>query len=170
MFTTFWKCGRAAKHICATQMESRLQNQQMTAMGYISDTEEIVNPSWALFQHNGVAAFKLSERSPLPPPLSAKDLPGGRTQIINVCQIRTINHHAVKSDEDSALESISDTEDWVNWNGDLDNLNNSEDDWVADVESDMEQDNSIEDPDSPEQQDVITAPNLCGLIWPTRKS
>jgi hypothetical protein len=62
---------------CATQKESRAQNMQMTAVGYISDTEEIVKASWSLFQHDGVAAFKLSERSPLPPPLSAKDVPGG---------------------------------------------------------------------------------------------
>jgi hypothetical protein len=49
----------------------------MTAVGYISDTEEIVKESWQLFQHDAVAVFKLLERSPLPPALSAKDLPGG---------------------------------------------------------------------------------------------
>jgi len=48
----------------------------MTAVGYILDTEEIVKASWSLFQHDGAATFKLSERSPLPPALSAKDLPG----------------------------------------------------------------------------------------------
>jgi hypothetical protein len=56
----------------------------MTDVGYISDTEEIVKASWSLFQHDGAAAFKLSEKSPLPPALFAKDLPGGRTQILNV--------------------------------------------------------------------------------------
>jgi len=71
-----------------TQKESRAQNKQMTAVGYISDTEESVKASWSLIQHDGAAAFKLSERSPLPPALSAKDLPGGRTQILNVCRIR----------------------------------------------------------------------------------
>jgi hypothetical protein len=45
----------------ATQKDSRDQNQQMTTAGYISDTEEIVKASWSIFQHNGVAAFKLSE-------------------------------------------------------------------------------------------------------------
>jgi hypothetical protein len=49
----------------------------MTAIGYILDTEEIVKASLSLFQHDCAAAFKLSERSPLPPALSAKDLPGG---------------------------------------------------------------------------------------------
>jgi hypothetical protein len=45
-------------------------------MGFISDTEEIIKASWSLYQHDVAAAFKLSERSPLPPHFSAKDLPG----------------------------------------------------------------------------------------------
>jgi len=145
---------QGSQNLRATQKESRAQNKQMTAVGYISDTEEIIKASWSLFQHDGAAAFKLSERSLLPPPLSAKDLPGGRTQILNVRQIRRINHHPVESDEDCAPESISDTEDWLNWNGDFDNPNDSEDDCAADVEFDMKQDNTIEDPQSPEQRDV----------------
>jgi hypothetical protein len=142
----------------------------MTPVGSISDTEEIVKASWSLFQDDGAAAFKLSERSPLPPPLSAKDLPGGRTQIINVRPIRRINCHPVESDEDSEPESISDTEDWLNWNGDLDNPNDSEDDCTADVASDMEQDHTIEDSEAPEQGDVRAASNVPGLIRPTLNS
>ena len=42
-----------------TQKESRAQNKRMTAVGYISHTEEIVKPLWSLFQHEGAAAFKL---------------------------------------------------------------------------------------------------------------
>ena len=72
-------------YLCAPQTESRTQSMQMTAVGYISDTEDTVNTSWSLFQPDSVNAFTLSERSPLPPALSAKDLPGGRTQILNVC-------------------------------------------------------------------------------------
>jgi len=34
----------------------------------------------------------------------------------------------------------------------------------------MDQDNSIEDPDYPEQQDVSAAPNVPGLIRPIQKS
>jgi len=41
---------------------------------------------------------------------------------------------------------------------------------VANVESDIEQDNSIEDPDGPEQRDVSTTPNIPGLFRPTQKS
>jgi hypothetical protein len=68
---------QGSQNLPAIQKESRTQNKQMSAVGYIPDTEEIVKASWPLFQHDGAAAFKLSERSPLPPPLSAKDLSGG---------------------------------------------------------------------------------------------
>jgi len=129
-------------------------------MGYISRTEEIFQTSWSLFQHDGAAAFKLPGRSLLPPPLSAKDLPGGRTQILNVHQIRRINHHPVESDEDIAHESIADTEDWLNWNGDLDNPNDSEDGCVADVESVIERDKCIEDLEYPEPWDVSATSNV----------
>jgi len=71
---------------------------------------------------------------------------------------------------DSAPESISDTEDWLNWNGDLGNSNNSEEHCAADVESDIEQGKSIEDPECPEQRDVFAAPNVPGSIQPTWKS
>ena len=94
------------QNLRATQKESRAQNKQMTAVGYISDTEEIVKASWSLSQHDGGAAFKLSDRSPLPPPWLAKNLPGGRTQILDVRQIRTINHHPPDSAENSAPEAF----------------------------------------------------------------
>jgi hypothetical protein len=68
---------QGSQNLCDTQKESRTQNKQMTAVGYISDTEEIVKASWLFFQHDGAAAFKLSERTPLPPALSAKDIHGG---------------------------------------------------------------------------------------------
>jgi len=117
----------------------------------------MVNASWSLFQHDGAAAFKLSERCPLPPPLSVKDLSGGQTPILNARRIRKINRHPVESDEDSAPESISDTEDWLNLNGDLDNPTDSEDDCRADFQSDIEQDKNIEYPGSREQRDVSAA-------------
>ena len=73
--------------------------------------EEIVKASWSRFQHDGVAAFKLSEKSLLPPPLTAEDLPAGRTQILNIRQIRRINRHPVERDEDCAPQTVSDSED-----------------------------------------------------------
>jgi len=38
-----------SQNLRATQKESRAQNKQMTAVGYISDMEEIINASWSLF-------------------------------------------------------------------------------------------------------------------------
>jgi hypothetical protein len=118
-------------------------------------------------QHDGAAVFKLLDQSPLPPALSAKDLPGGQTQILNVRQIQRINLLTVKSDEDSAPESILDTEDRFHWNGDLDDPNDSKDDCMVNLESDIDQENSIEGPDCPMQRDVCATPNIPGLIWPT---
>jgi len=60
-FLGMWQ---SSQNLCATQKESRAQNTQMTARGYISDTEGIIKASWSNFQHDGAAAFKLSERSP----------------------------------------------------------------------------------------------------------
>jgi len=89
---------------------------------------------------------------------------------LNVRRIRRINRHPVESDEDNAPESISDTGDWLNCNGDLDNSNDSEEDSAADDDSDIEHNNCIQDPECPEQQDVSAAPNVPGLVRPTRKS
>jgi hypothetical protein len=79
-----WKIWQGSQNLRATQKQSHAQNNIMTAIGYISDTKEIVNTSWSLFQHDGVAAFKLPEKSPVPPALSANDCPGGLTEILNV--------------------------------------------------------------------------------------
>jgi len=166
----FLEMWQGSQNLGANQKESRTHNKQMTAVRYISDTEEIVKASWSLFQHDGAAAFKLSERSPLPPALSSKDLPGERTQILNVCQIRRINRHPVKRDDNSTPENISDTDDWLNWNGDLDNPNDSEVDCAADDESDLGPTNCIEDPECPEQQNVSAGPHVPRLVRPTRKS
>jgi len=84
MVHDFLEMWQSSQNLPATQTESCGQNKQMTAVGYISDTETIVQATWSLIQHDGAAAFILSERSPLPPALSAKDLPGWLTQILNV--------------------------------------------------------------------------------------
>jgi len=77
MVHNFLEIWQGRKKLHATKKESCAQIKQMTAVGNISDTEEIVRPSWSNCQHTGAAAFKLSERSPLPPTLSAKNHPGG---------------------------------------------------------------------------------------------
>jgi len=83
----FLEMWQGSKNLRATQMESRAQNKQMTATGYISDTEEIIKASWWNIQHDAVAEFKLSERSRVPPALSGMDLHGGRTQVLTVPRI-----------------------------------------------------------------------------------
>jgi len=142
----------------------------MTAVGYISVTEEIIKASWSLFQHDGAAAFKLSERSPLPPILSAKDLPEGRTQLLNVGRIWRAYRLPVESDDDSSPQTISDINDWLNWTGDSANPNDSEEDCAADDECDIEHHNGIEDSKCPERQDVSAAPNVPASVLKTPES
>ena len=52
----------------------------------------------------------------------------------------------------------------------LDDPNDSEDNWEADNESDMELDNSSENSESTEQCNVCAAPNVPGLIQRIRRS
>jgi len=161
---------QGSQNLRATQKESRTQNKQMTTVGYISDKEEIVKACWSLFQHDGAAAFNLSERSSLPPALSAKKLPGGRSQILNVRRIRSINRYPVESHGDCAPERIADTDDGPYWNGDVDNPIDSEENCAAGNESDIAQNSGIEDPECLEQHDASAVPNVPRLVWPTRKS
>jgi len=51
---TMWQ---GSQNLRATLTESHAQNTQMTAIGYISDTKEIVKAFWSNFQHDGVAAL-----------------------------------------------------------------------------------------------------------------
>jgi len=107
---------------------SHAQNHHVTVRGYISDPDENVKASWSNIYHDGAAAFKLSEKSPVPPAWSAKDLPAGRTKVLNVHRIKPLKGHPAETHEESSPECISDTENCLNWNGDLDNPHNCEDD------------------------------------------
>jgi hypothetical protein len=89
---------------------------------------------------------------------------------LNVNQIGRINHDPVESDVDSAPAIILDTKDRVNWNGNLDISNDSEEDCGAAVDYDIEQNSGIEDAECTEQQHLSATPNVSGLIWPTRQS
>ena len=166
----FLEMWQGSQTLCTTQKESCAQNKQMTAIRYILDTEDIVRASWSNFQHNCAAAFKLSERSPLPPALSAKDLPGGQTQVLDVHRIKRINQHPTESDEHSAPESTSDSKNWLHRNGDLDNTNVSKDNCEEDDETNVEEDNGIEDRECPKHWDVSATSIVPGLIWPTLRS
>jgi hypothetical protein len=70
------KMWQGSQHLCAAQKESRAQQKQITVVGYILNTEEIVKASWSLCQYNGVAAFKLSQNITLGSSVVCKELPG----------------------------------------------------------------------------------------------
>jgi hypothetical protein len=140
-----WEMSQGSQNLQAIQKQFFTQNKQMTAIEHISVTEEIIKAFWLLIPHNDAAAFKLLEKSPMLASLSAKDIPGVRTEILNVGRIKQIDRHPATCNEDSLLERISDPENLLDWNRDLDNRNDSEDDWEADNYSDMELDNSSED-------------------------
>jgi hypothetical protein len=106
----------------------------------------------------------LKKKSPVPPALSAKDLTGVRTQVLNVHRIKRIDRHPAESDEDSSRECIANTKNWLNSNGDLDNPHNSQDDWEADNESDTTLDNGREDSKILAVRSVRAALNVPGLI------
>jgi hypothetical protein len=127
---------QGSENVHATQKESHTQNKQLTAVWYISDTEEMVKASWPLFHHDSAAVFILSAGSPLPQALSAKDLIGGWTEIFNVGHSRWINRHPVENNEESTPECILDSEIRLNLQRSLDKPNGSEDDCAADIESD----------------------------------
>jgi hypothetical protein len=123
----------------------------MRALGYISDTEVVLKGSLAKFQIDGAVKCKWSERSPVPPAFFAKHLHGEASKVFNVGRIKRINCHSANHDQISAPESISDTKNWLDGNGDFDCLIDSEDNWKAGSEPEIELDNSIEDRDTPEQ-------------------
>ena len=166
----FLEMCQGSQNLHAAQKECRAQNKQMTTIECISDMEEIVEVSWSVSKHDGAAAFQLSERSPLPPAMSANDLPGGRTQVSIVCRIRWIDHRRAKSNVDSAPESISDTKDWLTRNGHSDDPNCSEDIWEADNISSIELDKGIKALDGPEDQIVSATLSVPGMIRPTWSS
>jgi len=76
----------------------------------------------------------------------------------------------VETDNDSGPESISETQNWLNWIGNLVNPNARKDDHAADVESDREQENVIEDPECLKQRDVSAALTVPRFNRPPRKS
>jgi len=166
----FLEMWQGSQNLRASQKESRTQNNSMTAVGYISDNEGIVKALWSNFQHDGAAALKLSEQSTVPPALFARNLTGGQAEVLTVRWVKRIDRHPAKSDEDSSPENISGTANWLHWNGNLDNPNDSEDDWAADNESEMELDSGSEHSEIPEQQHLSATLNVSGLIWPIQWS
>lgn len=103
-----WK---GSQNICTRLKESHTKHKHITAVEYISDTEEILNTSCSPSEHGGgVAEFKLSQWFPFKPAWSTNDLPGGQTQPLTLCWISTIHRHQVMSNDVTASERISDTD------------------------------------------------------------
>jgi len=63
--------------------------------------------------------------------------------------MKRIDLHHDESDGDREHRSTSDTKNWLNWNCDIDNPNESEDNSDADVESDIQLDNGIKNLETP---------------------
>jgi hypothetical protein len=77
--------------------------------------------------------------------VSTKNLAGGHIQVLNVAWIKWINCHLVDRDEDSVPECILDTKNWLHCNRDLDNHNDSEDNWETDNQYVIIIDDSVKD-------------------------
>jgi len=135
-----------------------------------TDSEDIIKWSGPLSLNDGAAAFEMSEQSQLPLALSPKDLQVGNTQTLIVCGMKWIECHPVESDVNSPPECISIHENWLDWNGDIDNPNASKDNCTADVKCAMWQDIGFEDLEYREKQDVSAAPIVPGLIWHSQKA
>lgn len=102
--------------------------------------------------------------------MSAKHIPARHTQVLFVHIIRRIDHHPAEHHEDSAPEIIWVTEHCLDWDGDLDDSSESEEDWKADNESHIDQNNDTEDPESTQEWDVSPAPNVSRMIPLWRRS
>jgi len=89
---------------------------------------------------------------------------------LNACGIGRINRHPLENDENCATERIPDTEEWLNWIGDLDDPNDSEKNCGPNVESDLEQGNGTDHLDGLENRDVSSVPNAPRLICHRQQS
>jgi len=63
--------------------ESHTRNEQMTAVGDIHVAEKLVEVSWSIITHDGAPALKWWEKSRVTPGMSAQDLSGRRTEVLN---------------------------------------------------------------------------------------
>jgi hypothetical protein len=102
--------------------------------------------------------------------MSAKNLRGGQAHVVNGRQIIWIDRHPTESDEDCAPERISDRENGLYRNRDLDIPIDNEEHWDAENESEIELDNTVEDTETPAQRHVRAALNVPELIRHTRRS
>jgi hypothetical protein len=84
--------------------------------------------------------------------------------------MRQIDCHLAESDADGASEIILDTKHWLDCNSNLDKPNNTADNSKEDNECNVELDNKIEHPETPQQWNMGAALYVPRLIWPIRRS
>jgi len=106
----------------------------------------------------------------MPPSLCGKNLLAGWTEVLNIHQFTRIDYHQVENELDIITESISDNKIWLDWNPNLDNPIDGNDNWEGDNGFELELDNCIEDPETPVQRNMSTAPKVPRLIGPTQRS
>jgi hypothetical protein len=157
----------ASRKLRDGQKESRRQNPQMTAAGYISDTEEQEGADWSDFEDDGESALHAS-KSTTPTVLSADKLLDGEPKVLRVAQIRRIDRRAFESDTEGPE---TDAEDCLNWDEEEETL----DDCVAEL-----QDDDTANPDEEMQSAMATephqellalaAPAIPGFVRPQRAS
>lgn len=138
-----------SENLCCTEKEYRTQFEQMSAVGYIAYPEEIIKVFCDKFQLAGVAGLKLKEIYHLLPSISANDLHGRQTVVLNVHCVLRIDPDPAKNINHSAPESISDNEHLLNWDGYQDNSKLNKDDLEAEEETEQELDNAIEHAETP---------------------
>lgn len=99
-----------------------------------------------------------------------QDLKGGQTQLLNLHRIKQTNCNAAKSQRNIAPDSISDTKNWLDWHGVLDNIHDSEKNWEVDKQYNIEPDNGITDSQNSLQRNVSGTQNIAGMVRPTRSA
>ena len=104
----------------------------------------------------------LMERRPSPPALSKAELPDGKNKVLHIKPIHRLNCYI---DEESASEIDTDGEDWLNWDGDIDQESK-----VASMEESSDNDSDPEMNSAQSFDEVLAAPIILGLIHPLQKS
>jgi len=111
---------QGSQNLCGSQGGSRTQKKQITAVGYITDMEEIVKASWSLFQHDVWLHLNCQkdflchgltlQMTFLEAWLKYQMFAESEEWIVIQSKVMRIAH----------LQSILDAQDWLNWTGDMD--------------------------------------------------
>ena len=160
-----------SQRLRATQKAVRSQNTQMTALGYISDTEECGERISTDLADDGEVAFRSYVECAPPKTLPLSSLINGKTKVLKLHRIRRVDRLSTQTDDESAPEDATEAEEWLNWNGDVEEA--VEDQTTNDLADEESEDDLIMcvRTKEPQVRSVIdAAPNVLGVVRPTRKS